>query len=145
MPSKYLYLVLLISCSSYAWWRGRSDERVAAAVCLLATALSHLVLILNSPAGRFHQLETGILVIDVLAFLGFVSIALWSQRFWPLYVAGLQLTSLLAHFARVSQIDLLPVAYAAAERFWSYPILIIIAVGAWRQHRRSLDSIGHPA
>lgn len=136
MHSKYVYLFLLISCAGYALWRGRGDERVAAAVCLLATALSHVIL--HSPVGRFQQLETGILAIDVLALLGFVAIALWSQRFWPLWVAGFQLTSLLAHFARVSKIDLVPVAYAAAERFWSYPILIIIAVGAWRQHRRML-------
>ena len=140
MHSKYLYLVLLIACSGYALWRGRGDEQIAAAVCLIATGLSHLIL--HSPSGRFEHLEAGIMAIDVFAFAGFVAIALWSQRFWPLWVAGLQLTSLLAHVARVSQIDLLPIAYAAAERFWSYPILIIIAVGAWRQHRRSLGQSG---
>ena len=136
MHSKYLYLILLIVCSGYALWRGRGDERIAAAVCLVATGLSHLIL--HSPTGRFEHLEGGILAIDVLTFAGFVAIALWSQRFWPLWVAGLQLTSLLSHVARVSQIDLLPIAYAAAERFWSYPILVIIAVGAWRQNRRQL-------
>jgi len=31
-------------------------------------------------------------------------------------------------------------AYAAAERFWSHPTLIIIAVGTWRQHRRHMVS-----
>ena len=137
MHTKYLYVILLALCSGYAVWRGRGDERIAVAVCLLATALSYLIL--RSPVGRFQQLEAGILVIDVLAFAGFVAVALWSQRFWPLWVAGLQLTSLLAHLARISRIDLLPVAYAAAERFWSYPILIIIAVAAWRQHRRLMD------
>ena len=27
---------------------------------------------------------------------------------------------------------------AAALRFWGYPILIILVVGTWRQHRRLL-------
>jgi hypothetical protein len=27
-------------------------------------------------------------------------------------------------------------AYAAALRFWGYPILIILAVGVWRSQRR---------
>jgi hypothetical protein len=34
----------------------------------------------------------------------------------------------------------MPLAYAAAERFWSYPTLIILFIGAWRQHRRHLAS-----
>ena len=134
---KYFYFFLLASCCGYAFWRGRGDVRIAAAVCLLATAVTNLVL--HSPLDSHRQLETGVLAIDVLVFGAFVWLALSSQRFWPLWVAGLQLTSLLAHLARVSGIDLLPVAYAAAERFWSYPILIIIAVGAARQHRRLMD------
>jgi hypothetical protein len=32
----------------------------------------------------------------------------------------------------------MPRAYAAAERFWSYPILIIVFVGAWRSHNRRI-------
>ena len=36
--------------------------------------------------------------------------------------------------------SLLPIAYAAALRFWSYPILIILAVGVWRSRHR-LDPI----
>jgi hypothetical protein len=30
-----------------------------------------------------------------------------------------------------------PVAYRAAAVFWSYPILLILAIGTWRTHRRS--------
>lgn len=32
--------------------------------------------------------------------------------------------------------DLLPLAYAAALRFWTYPILIILAVATWRSQQR---------
>jgi hypothetical protein len=35
-------------------------------------------------------------------------------------------------------------AYAAAERFWSYPTLVIIAVGAWRQHQRRVRAELNP-
>jgi hypothetical protein len=31
---------------------------------------------------------------------------------------------------------LLPIAYGAAIALWSYPILIILAIGTWRGHRR---------
>jgi len=32
--------------------------------------------------------------------------------------------------------QLLPQAYGAALQFWSYPILIILALGTFRYHRR---------
>lgn len=136
MPSKYFYDVLLALCCGYALWRGRGDARVAAAVCIGASLLSLAIL---RPLEDFRQFEFGLLAIDVMVLGSFIAIALKSQRFWPLWVAGLQLTSLFAHLGRVAHLDLLPVAYAAAERFWSYPILILIALGAWRQHRRSLS------
>lgn len=135
MPSKYLYDVLLALCCGYALWRGRGDERVAAAVCIGASLLSLAIL---RPLEDFRGLEAGLLLIDAMVLASFVAIALTSQRFWPLWISGLQLTSMLAHLGRVTRIDLVPVAYAAAERFWSYPILIVIAIGAWRQHQRSL-------
>ncbi|MEO6581379.1 MAG: hypothetical protein ABIN68_01060 [Sphingomicrobium sp.] len=41
---------------------------------------------------------------------------------------------------------LVPIAYAAAGRFWVYPILLILAVGTWRTSRRlRLQPIEEPA
>ena len=70
----------------------------------------------------------------------FVALALFSKRFWPLWVAGLQLTASTAHVLKVFDAGLVPLAYAVAERFWGYPILLIIAVGACAQHRRTRRS-----
>lgn len=132
--------MLLLSCG-YAFWRGRGDERVAAAVCLSASLLTHFIV--APKFGGFYSLEAGVLAVDAAAFAAFVSVALSSSRFWPLWVAGLQLTTLLAHAFRMVSADLIPVAYAAAGRFWSYPILIILVVGTWRHHRRSLREAHH--
>jgi len=66
----------------------------------------------------------------------FVFVALRSPRFWPLWVAGLQLTSSTAHLMKAIDEDLLPIAYGAAIALWSYPILIILAIGTWRGQRR---------
>ena len=70
--------------------------------------------------------------------LSFVLLALGSRRFWPLWVAGFQLTSVLSHFLKTLHWDMIPQVYAAAERFWIYPIFLAIVVGTWRNHKRWL-------
>jgi hypothetical protein len=45
----------------------------------------------------------------------------------------------MGHVLKAMDENLLPLAYAAALRFWSYPILIILLVGTWREHRRFLQ------
>ena len=134
MLSPLTYWILLAAVSAYAYARGRNDERWAAAICILATIGTRLV---HSPYGnRFTHVEVGVMMVDVLAFAGFTAIALRSDRFWPLWVAGLQLTTTLAHLIKAAQFDLIPQVYAVAARFWVYPIFLIIVIGTWRSHRR---------
>lgn len=130
------FIALLIATCGYALWRGRKYERLAASIFIGATIMSVLA---RSPVQeRYLGIEAGDLVIDLLVLFAIVAIALRSDRFWPLWVAGLQLTIGLSHLLKAIQPDLLPLAYAAAERFWSYPTLLILFIGAWRQHRRTL-------
>lgn len=76
------------------------------------------------------------MLVDLSVLAGFITVALRSKRFWPLWVAGLQLTTSLGHILKGIDQDLLPRAYGAALQFWSYPILLILAVGTFRTHRR---------
>lgn len=137
----FFWVFLLTTCG-YALWRGRKYERLSALVCILATMLSiagvMVMRIYNPNPVDSSAVETSDLVIDSLVLLSFVLIALRSDRFWPLWAAGLQLTISMAHLLKAIQPDLMPMAYAAAERFWSYPTLLIIMIGVWRQHQRSL-------
>lgn len=132
-----IYNALLFGACGYAWYRGRADARIAAAVIFIG---SFLTFALRSHwAASYSSLEGGIFAVDVLALLGFVYVAMSSDRFWPLWVSGLQLTTTMGHVMKAIQSDLLPLAYAAALRFWAYPILIIIAVGTWRSQQRAKD------
>jgi hypothetical protein len=130
----YFYLALLAASCGYALWQGDRDARIAAIVCLLATAAT--VLLLTPGSARYRVLEGGAMAVDLATLAAFVTLALHSRRFWPLWVAGLQLTASFAHMIRIADEALVPLAYAIAERFWSYPILIIIAVGTFRYQRR---------
>ena len=134
MLPRYIFWAVLLLTFGYALWRGRSDERIAASVCLAASVATRFAI---SPLSvRYTGLEIGLLMIDAAVLLAFVAIALRSQRFWPLWVAGLQLTSSISHLVKVVDVDLIPRAYGAAAVFWSYPILLIIVIGTWRSHRR---------
>ena len=131
---KYIFWALLLLTCGYALWRGRRYEQWSALVCIAASIAS--VLFRVSDRSSYVGVENSDLIIDSLVLFAFIAIALRSDRFWPLWVAGLQLTISMSHLLKAIQPSLVPLAYAAAERFWSYPTLIIIAVGAWRQHRR---------
>ena len=130
-----LFWLLLIASCGYALWRGRKYERMAAIVFIAATLLSFFG---ESPAQhRYAGIEITDLVVDNGVLVALIAIALVSDRFWPLWAAGLQTVDSMAHLMKVIDAGMVPKVYGAAERFWSYPILIVLLVGAWRSHRRS--------
>lgn len=134
--SPILYWSLLALTCGYALVRGGQYERLVAIVCILA---SFATVAVNSPLSHMYaHVEGSALLVDMAVLAAFVAIALRSERFWPLWVAGLQLTTSVAHFLKAIDPSLIPQAYGLAVRFWSYPILVILFVGAWRSHRRTL-------
>ncbi len=125
-----LFDLLLFGTCGYALLYGRQDARIVGAACIAASIASLAV------AARYTGVETGVLMIDLLTLGVFVFVALRSDRFWPLWISGLQLTTTIGHVLKAIQLDLVPIAYAVALRFWAYPILIILAVATWRNRQR---------
>ncbi len=135
IPRYIIFWALLLLTFAYALWRGRGDEKIAAGVALLATIATQFVM--PPPALRYSGIQFGLVAIDMAVLAAFVAIALRSERFWPLWVAGLQLINSMSHLMKGIEADLVPQAYAAAAVLWSYPILLIILVGTWRTHKYS--------
>jgi hypothetical protein len=130
----FLFWLLLLTSCGYALVKGRKYERIAAVVFLAATVVSvasHLSLHV-----RYVSMDIGETIVDTGVLVSLIAIALVSDRFWPLWVAGLQLVDSMAHLLKAIAVDLPPWAYAIAERSWSYPILIILFVAVWRGQRR---------
>jgi hypothetical protein len=131
------FRVLLALVALYAFMRGSRDERHVCVVLVLGVIATHLAW---SPVRqRFAGLETDVMLVDMVVFAGFLWVALRSNRFWPLWIAGLQLTTILGHLMKAIDLGLFPRAYGGALMFWSYPILAILAIGTWRTHRRSIQ------
>lgn len=135
IPHYILFWGYLLLVCGYAFWRGRRPERLAAAACLLATIAT--VFVIPPVELRYDAPDLALLAIDLAMLAAFTAIALNSDRFWPLWVAGLQLTMTMSHLMRAINPDLISKVYAAASVLWSYPILLIILIGTWRTHRRT--------
>lgn len=138
-----LYYVLLFAVMAIAAWRGGRDERIAALICILGTAAT-ATMVAPVPQ-RYQDVEVAVAIVDLFVLAGFTAIALRSDRFWPLWVAGIQLTAATGHILKVVRPDLLPMAYGAALAFWSYPILLIIALGSLRRRQIIQWRSGVPA
>jgi hypothetical protein len=130
-----LFRILLALVALYALVRGKRDERQVGITFVLGVIATELVL---PPARqRFAGVETHLMLVDIVVFGGFLWVALRSDRFWPLWIAGLQLTAILGHVLKAIDVHLFARAYGAALVFWAYPMLLILAVGTWRNHRRT--------
>lgn len=130
MFHKFAFLTLLLSICGYALWVGRDNERWTAGA-LLASALASPML----QTSEFFQPESGILMIDVLLLVYLVWLALRSDRFWPLYAAAFQVVGTTIHLARFADPNVLHSAYAFAQIFWAYPVLLALAAGTWLEAR----------
>ena len=127
-----IFYALLLTVVLLALRHGDRETRLAALIAMAGSLLSAASVY---SIGGAEPVEALVALVDLGVLAAFVFIALRSCRFWPLWVAGLQLTTVLAHILRLMSPDLVDIAYQTAMRFWSYPILVILAVAAWRTQR----------
>ena len=107
-------LPLLVAVCGYALWRGERDERIVAADLPRARR--------SRPARAFADRRIAMPTSRAAccssispSLPAFVAVALRSDRFWPLWVAGLQLTTALGALLQSDRSRLVPQAYAAAR------------------------------
>jgi hypothetical protein len=134
MFSVPFYYALLVLCWAYALLRGAAPERVGATI-LLAGSLLTLATV-SSRARSYSSVEIGVLLVDAATFVAFLILALRAERFWPIWVTALQFLGMSGHVVKAADPDTIPRAYAVAAIFWSYPMLLLIALGTWRHQRR---------
>ena len=129
-----LFRILLALVVLYAFLRGKRDERNISIILVVGVIATHFAW---TPVNqRFAGLETHVMAVDIIVFAGFLWVALRSDRYWPMWIAGLQLTTIFGHLLKAAESDLFSRAYGAALMFWAYPIVLILAVGTWRGHHR---------
>ena len=132
-----IFHLLLFGSCGYALWKGSRDARIVAATCLIASFAS-------IPIAAYGSIEVNVVIVDLLVLASFLYVALQSDRFWPLWIAGLHVTTVVAHALKLMSGDLVPIAYAVALRFWAYPELVILAIAVWRYNQRLISRVPTP-
>lgn len=140
-PNIIVYNLLMATCWIYAMVRGGAPERLGATILVTFSLLTAAAIPNNA---SFHFLESGALTVDLLCLIAFIVLALRSDRFWPLWVAALQLLGVASHGVKFSEPDLIPTTYAFMLSVWSYPMIAIMIAGTAR-HRARLRKFGSDA
>jgi hypothetical protein len=103
-------MLALVLAAALRW--GAGPERLCVAVLVGMEAID-LVYHLIAGRGAFYQsVDIGHLVIDLAAAAAFLAVSLNANRIYPLWMAAFQLTSVLAHFAREANPQVVGLAYA---------------------------------
>lgn len=130
-----LFLIVLVAACSYAGWQGGWPERAGAAIMVAGSILTPVM----ASHTEWRSPEYGIFIVDLLMLAAFVNLALYCDRFWPIWVTSFHLIAVTIHVAKLAEPSVAALAYANAAAFWAYPMLVILAVGTWN-HRRRLAS-----
>jgi hypothetical protein len=140
MTSPLFYWSFLALCSLFILARGGAPERIGILVAAAASVLS-TASVTRGMAERFSSLEVGVFAIDLVTLGAFLVLAARADRYWPLWVAGFHMVSVVTHAALMIDPSVVPRVYAFAQALWSYPILLAMVVGTIR-HRRRLALYG---
>jgi hypothetical protein len=143
---RFVYLVqlaLLILAIAFAWLRGGQPERAAAAAIASMYLLDPLYHLIWGQVTVYDQINVGHLVIDSIAWLAMVGIALRANRWWTLWLASAQTISVLSHFLRAATSVMYPWVYAAMGRGPSWLEIALLFVGTALAQRRRRASSAH--
>ncbi|HEV2818006.1 MAG TPA: hypothetical protein VGW40_12395 [Allosphingosinicella sp.] len=139
----YVFTALMLICCAYAFIGGGAPERIGAAIFLIGSVLTYVVLE-TSPID-FRGVEVGVFIIDVVVFAAFVLLAVRANRYWPLWMSALLGLGVVGHLAMLLHPRVIPWAYAVVLSIWSYPILLLMAAGTFAHQRRLIRNGADPS
>jgi len=133
LPIAVFYVMLACTCV-YALAKGGAPERLGAAVFIAGFLLSRAAI--SARPARFMSVELGVLAVDLAMLAALLVLALRAERFWPIWMTALHIVSTAGHALRAFDPAIVPLAYAFAMAFWSYPMLLLLVAATWCHQRR---------
>lgn len=84
----------------------------------------------------YHGVMADFWLVDSALLLVLLFLSLVTTRFWILWVAAIQLLSVLAHLIRAVDAQMLPAGYYAVVALSAWPMIGLTLIGAIRHHQR---------
>jgi hypothetical protein len=135
VETKLVYLGLLAICSAYALFEGGAPERIAAAIWIADSMLTPLMRSWN--VERYQGPEPGVLLLDMIALAGFLALAIYANRFWPLWICAVHGIGCFGHLAKALHPSIDPRAYYLMVGMGGFPICLLLLIGAIRHRQRA--------
>ena len=130
---RILYIVVMVASCLFAIKHGGRAERYGVAIVIVA---SFLTLVVEQPTFfDWRYARGGLLAVDVGVLIAIFTLAQRSDRFWPIWATAFHLIAVTTHLVIAWQPHLVLQAYAIAQGFWAYPVMVSMAIGA-ESHRR---------
>jgi peptidoglycan/LPS O-acetylase OafA/YrhL len=133
-----IYAVLMWATLIYAMRRGGRTERSAAWIIVIVSVLSGTV------ASSYTQVIRTVLIYDILGFLAFFAIGLFSRHYWPMWIAALSGMTVLGHLLPMMPLSN-PWVYRQAIVLWSWPTLLIIIGAVYQRSREAKANVSSSA
>lgn len=124
-----VYTCFLFICCLYAFLLGGATGRAGAIIFLIGSLLSYFA-IASAPDWQYTNFQ--LLLIDSVCFIALLLLAMVSDRYWPIWAAALQFTTLIIHFATIWADFITPVAYQTVATLMALPALAVMAEGTRR-------------
>ncbi len=130
----FFYLIaLLVTCFYLAVCGGRTGRWLAAIQFAMAVASA----VLSFTAPDFVVLQPRMLALDTLSLVLKLAVAFASTRRWPIWVAALQLNTVLAEAAILMSPAFRNEFYYAMATIWAIPTLLVMSLGLAIDRRRA--------
>lgn len=128
-----VYYIFLFVCCGYAIFRGACSEYFGAAIMIIGS-LSSLAVgkLWGTP---WIGTEVKIFAIDIVALVALITLAIKSDRFWPIWASAFHLLAVTIHTAVMMAPQITPWAFATGAVFWAYPMLLALAIGSFEHVR----------
>lgn len=136
---------VILALTLYAFRFSEKPEKLVGAI-LTSVFLADYAYHFFFPLGSiYHDVNIGHLVIDAMAFVALLPVAMRANRIYPLWVLAAQLIMLLMHFNREISDLIDPMAYWIITRMPSYIQVLALAIGIVAQRRRARAGQQYPS
>lgn len=125
-------LLTILSCA-YSIMAGGRPARIACLMMAIATVATRL-------ATLDHDARLPLLLVDTSLLAGLVVISLYTDRFWPLWTAGLQAAGVASNIAVMLSERIDFNIYHAVIAFWSIPIFLVMPLGIYLDQKAARNA-----